>query len=97
MQRYINYPKVGAKNSENLPKYHPKPKVKAKRVRFLPKYDPKPNNTADHWFSGTHNLTLATLCKISAALGEDIIKVTGHQYYPLCEEEALSVAEESLA
>ena len=29
MQRYNNYPKVGAKNSKNYPKYHPKPKFGA--------------------------------------------------------------------
>ena len=27
------------------------------------------------WFSGTHNLTLATLSKISVALGTDIVIV----------------------
>ena len=27
------------------------------------------------WLSGTHNLTLSTICKISTALGEDIVTV----------------------
>ena len=27
------------------------------------------------WLSGTHNLTLSTICKISAALGEEIVIV----------------------
>lgn len=57
----------------------------------------KTETEVSRWLSGTHNLTLATLCKISVALGADIIKVTGHQYYPLYEEKALSVAEESPA
>ena len=48
------------------------------------------------WLSGTHNLTLATLCKISVNLGERIIEVTGHKTHPLYEEEVLSVAEEPL-
>jgi len=53
----------------------------------------KSETEVSRWLSGTHNLTLATLCKISAALGENIIKVTGYQPYPIYEEETLSVAE----
>ena len=34
-------PKVGAKNSGNLPKYYPKPKVWAKRGRFFTKIRPE--------------------------------------------------------
>ena len=53
----------------------------------------KTETEVSRWLSGTHNLTLATLCKISAALGEDIVKVVGHQPYPTYDEETLSVAE----
>lgn len=53
----------------------------------------KSETEVSRWLSGTHNLTLATLCKISVALGEDIIKVPEHQPYPLNEEDVLSVAE----
>ena len=37
----------------------------------------KTETEVSRWLSGTHNFTLATLCKISAALNEDIIKVSG--------------------
>lgn len=33
----------------------------------------KTETEVSRWLSGTHNLTLATLAKISVALGEDII------------------------
>jgi len=33
----------------------------------------KTETEISRWLSGTHNLTLATLAKISVALGEDII------------------------
>lgn len=35
----------------------------------------KSENEVSRWLSGTHNLTMATLCKIGAALGEPIICV----------------------
>ena len=35
----------------------------------------KTETEVSRWLSGTHNLTLSTICKISAALGEDIITV----------------------
>ena len=35
------------------------------------------------WLSGTHNLTMATLCKISVALGEDIIVLGDRQKKPI--------------
>lgn len=31
------------------------------------------------WLSGTHNLTLATICKISAALEAEVVKVTDYE------------------
>ena len=53
----------------------------------------KTETEVSRWLSGTHNFTLATLCKISAALNEDIIKVSGQPSYPTYEDEALFVAE----
>ena len=35
----------------------------------------KTETEVSRWLSGTHNLTLSTICKISAALGEEIIIV----------------------
>ena len=35
----------------------------------------KSENEVSRWLSGTHNLTMATLCKIGAALGQPIISV----------------------
>ena len=35
----------------------------------------KTETEVSRWLSGTHNLTMSTLCKISVALGEDIVKV----------------------
>ena len=54
----------------------------------------KTETEVSRWLSGTHNLTLATLCKISVALGHDIITIPRHQPYPLLDETAMpSVAE----
>ena len=35
----------------------------------------KTETEVSRWFSGTHNLTLSTICKISAALEEEIVSV----------------------
>ena len=35
----------------------------------------KTETEVSRWLSGTHNLTLATICKISVALNEKIVKV----------------------
>ena len=35
----------------------------------------KTETEVSRWLSGTHNLTLFTICKISAALGEEIVIV----------------------
>lgn len=40
----------------------------------------KSETEVSRWLSGTHNLTLATLCKITAALGEPIITVSRQEY-----------------
>lgn len=45
------------------------------------------------WLSGTHNLTLATISKISVALGVNIIKVTGYPNLSDFDYETLVVAE----
>ncbi len=36
----------------------------------------KTENEVSRWLSGTHNMTCATIAKISCALGEDIIQPT---------------------
>ena len=36
----------------------------------------KTETEVSRWLSGTHNLTLSTICKISAALGEEIVIVS---------------------
>ena len=43
----------------------------------------KTETEVSRWLSGTHNLTLVTLCKISVALGEDIIIVADWQRKPI--------------
>lgn len=35
----------------------------------------KTETEVSRWLSGTHNLTLSTICKISAALEEEIVQV----------------------
>jgi transcriptional regulator with XRE-family HTH domain len=52
----------------------------------------KTETEVSRWLSGTHNLTMATICKISAALGEKIIGVPTYSY-PTLEEERMVVAE----
>lgn len=43
----------------------------------------KTETEVSRWLSGTHNLTLATLCKISVALNEDVIIVVDRQRKPI--------------
>ena len=43
----------------------------------------KTETEVSRWLSGTHNLTLATLCKISVALNEDVIIVADRQRKPI--------------
>ena len=52
----------------------------------------KTETEVSRWLSGTHNLTMSTICKISAALGEDIIRV-GQAYPQDYEPETMMVAE----
>ena len=53
----------------------------------------KTETEVSRWLSGTHNLTMATICKISAALGADVIKVPSHRYEPASEFEPMVAAE----
>lgn len=46
----------------------------------------KTETEVSRWLSGTHNLTLATISKISVALGEEVIRVTNFSYQPVLEE-----------
>ena len=39
----------------------------------------KTETEVSRWLSGTHNMTMATIAKISAALDTDIIQVTTHR------------------
>ena len=49
----------------------------------------KTETEVSRWLSGTHNLTMATICKISAALDEEIIRVVNYTYHPKCEYDAI--------
>ena len=42
----------------------------------------KTETEVSRWLSGTHNLTLATICKISAALEADVVKVADCKLEP---------------
>ena len=39
----------------------------------------KTETEVSRWLSGTHNLTMATICKISAALNADVVKVAEYE------------------
>ena len=39
----------------------------------------KTETEISRWLSGTHNMTLATLCKISIALGENLLEVPANR------------------
>ena len=57
----------------------------------------KTETEVSRWLSGTHNLTLATLCKISVALGQDIITIPRHQPYPVLDETTIPAVAETEA
>ena len=44
----------------------------------------KTETEVSRWLSGTHNLTMATICKISAALDADVVKVAEYELEPAC-------------
>ena len=39
----------------------------------------KTETEVSRWLSGTHNLTMATICKISAALDAEVVKVADYE------------------
>ena len=43
----------------------------------------KTETEVSRWLSGTHKLTLATLCKISVALGEDVVVLADRKKKPI--------------
>jgi transcriptional regulator with XRE-family HTH domain len=42
----------------------------------------KTETEVSRWLSGTHNMTLSTVCKISAALGKEIVSVPKRELEP---------------
>ena len=44
----------------------------------------KTETEVSRWLSGTHNLTMATICKISAALNAEVVKVADCEPEPAC-------------
>ena len=42
----------------------------------------KTETEVSRWLSGTHNLTLSTICKISAALNEEVVTVPRKELEP---------------
>jgi transcriptional regulator with XRE-family HTH domain len=42
----------------------------------------KTETEVSRWLSGTHNLTLSTICKISAALDEEVVTVPRKELEP---------------
>ena len=42
----------------------------------------KTETEVSRWLSGTHNMTLSTVCKISAALGKEIVTVPKRELEP---------------
>ena len=43
----------------------------------------KTETEVSRWLSGTHNLTMATICKISAALDAEVVKVADYELDPV--------------
>lgn len=54
----------------------------------------KTETEVSRWLSGTHNLTLATISKITTTLGEQIIKITDYSIEPAVYEFEPMVAAE---
>ena len=53
----------------------------------------KTETEVSRWLSGTHNMTMSTICKISVSLGEDVIKVADTYLSPLHEFDPVIAAE----
>ena len=49
--------------------------AKGMTQKDLAKHLGKTETEVSRWLSGTHNLTLSTICKISAALEEELVTV----------------------
>lgn len=65
------------------------------KQRDLAKALGKTETEVSRWLSGTHNMTIATIAKISIVLGDDIIMPTGYStHYGMPEEHNSKVAEE---
>ena len=56
--------------------------VKGMTQKELAKRLGKTETEVSRWLSGTHNLTLSTVCKISTALGEEIVTVPKKEMEP---------------
>ena len=67
--------------------------AKGMTQRDLAKSLGKTETEVSRWLSGTHNLTLATICKISAALGENVIRVADYALEPPYEFDPMVAAE----
>jgi len=53
----------------------------------------KTETEVSRWLSGTHNLSLATVCKISAALDAEVVKVADRPCQEIREFEPMVAAE----
>ena len=53
-------------------------------LKMIRRTDPMiPETEVSRWLSGTHNLTMATICKISAALDAEVVKVADYELEPV--------------
>ena len=67
------------------------------KQRDLAKALGKTETEVSRWLSGTHNLTIATIAKIAAVLGDDIITTTTSTHpYKLPEEQYVAMAAEDI-
>ena len=67
------------------------------KQRDLAKALGKTETEVSRWLSGTHNLTIATIAKIAAVLGDDIITTTTSVHpYKLPEEQKVTMAAEDI-
>ena len=67
------------------------------KQRDLAKALGKTKTEVSRWLSGTHNLTIATIAKIAAVLGDDIITTTTSMHpYKLREKQEVILAAEDI-